>query len=142
MQIQRLQTLYILLAAVAMFIFCFAPCGQTVIPEGVQKDVVLIYPSDFFGIFIPAVLSGFILVVAMFLFKNLRLQYQLVLVSMLFSVCTAGLVTFTLFKGFQGDQSVFTVWDVTLIAALLLEVLAMGRIRHDRKLLASYNRLR
>lgn len=142
MQFQRLQSLYIFLAAVAMFIFCFAPCGQTVIPEGVMRDPVLIYPGDFFGIFIPAVLAGFILVVSLFLFKSLHTQYQLVLVSLLFTVCTAGLVTFTLFKGFQGDDSVFTVWDVTLIAALVLEVAAMGRIRHDRKLLASYNRLR
>lgn len=142
MQFQRLQSLYIFLAAVGMFIFCFAPCGQTVIPEGVQRESVMIYPGDFFGIFIPAVLSGFILVVTLFLYGNLRTQYKLVLVSMLFTICTMGLVCFTLFKGFQGDQSVFTVWDVTLLAAALFEFLAMGRIRHDRMLLASYNRLR
>lgn len=145
MQFQRLQSLYIFLAAVAMFIFCFAPFGQILVPEGQPAPaevLVKVDPSEFFGIYLSSVLSGIVLLISLFLFKALKFQHRIVLIGTLFTICTIGLTCFTLFKGLRGFDATFTVWDVTLIAAAVFEIAALGRIRHDQKLLASYNRLR
>lgn len=142
MQFQRLQQLLIIVAIIAMFIFCFAPCGKILVPEGVTGVKVDVMPSEFLGIMLPAVMAGIMLLISLLVFKALKFQYQLVFISLLFTVCAMGLTIFTLFKGLNGYDATFTPWDVTLIVAALCEIWAMGRIRHDRHLLASYNRIR
>ncbi|MCM1354879.1 MAG: DUF4293 domain-containing protein [Staphylococcus sp.] len=144
MQIQRIQTVYIFLAIVAMAVFLIVPYGEVHLTSG---DVALsekLYTMSEYGILIPAAATVILLIVDIFFYRNLPMQRSVLTISLLLTLCCIAVVCFILFKqaSAEGMNAIFTVWDILLPLAVIFEILGLGGIKRDIKLLNSYNRLR
>ncbi|WP_304963370.1 DUF4293 family protein [uncultured Duncaniella sp.] len=144
MQIQRIQTVYIFLSIIAMAVFLIVPYGEIEILS--QSPVVTepLYTMAEYGIFIPVCAIIILLLIDMFLYRNLPLQRTVLVVSLMLTLAVIATVCFALFKEAraEGIEANFSVWDILLPIAALLEILGVKGINHDIKLLNSYNRLR
>lgn len=144
MQIQRIQTVYIFLAVVAMMIFVIVPYG---VVEQIGSEPLVtekLYTMYEYGLLIPAAATVLLLIVDIFLYRNLPLQRRVLTISLMLTLCCIAVVCFTLFKQArtEGMDAHFSVWDILLPVAVILELLGLSGIGRDIKLLNSYNRLR
>ena len=144
MQIQRIQTVYIFLAIVAMAIFMVVPYGEVVALGQTPVAAEQLYTMAEYGILIPVATVIILLLVDMFLFRNMPLQRTVLVISFMITLAVIATVCFTLFKEArtEGMDAHFSVWDILLAAAALFELLGIRGIMKDIKLLNSYNRLR
>lgn len=144
MQIQRIQTIYIFLSLVAMVIFMIVPYGQVVAvgPETVTAEMLETMTE--WGLIIPVAAIIILLLVDIFFYRNLRLQRQVLVVSLMLTLAVVATVCFALFKQgeAEGIDAHFTWWDLLLAASVIFEILGVKGINNDIKLLNSYNRLR
>lgn len=144
MQIQRIQTLYIFLAVVAMAIFIIVPYGEVDYILNTPIETQKLYTMTEYGILIPAAAAVLLLIVDIFLYSNISFQKTVLTISLLLTLCTIAVVCFTLFKqaDAEGMTARFVVWDILLPIAVILEIMGLGAISKDIKLLKSYDRLR
>ncbi|MCI9286366.1 MAG: DUF4293 domain-containing protein [Muribaculaceae bacterium] len=144
MQIQRIQSVYIFLAIVAMAIFIIVPYGEVIYQT--QEPVVTepLYTMAEYGVLIPAAAIVILLLIDLFLYRNIQLQRTVLVVSLMLTLATIAVVCFALFKmgKAEGLDAHFSVWDILLPVAALFEILGVSGINRDIKLLNSYNRLR
>lgn len=144
MQIQRIQSVYIFLAIVAMAIFIIVPYGEVVAVGQTPVQSETLYTMSQYGVLIPCGAVVILLLTALFLYKNLPLQRTVTVISLLLTLSTMAVVCFALFKEGQaeGIDAHFSVWDILLPIAMVLEIMAVAGIKHDINLLKSYDRLR
>lgn len=144
MQIQRIQTVYIFLALVAMAIFIIVPYGEVDFIANEPVVTEKLYTMFEYGILIPAAATVILLILDIFLYRNLPLQRTVLTISLLLTLCCIAVVCFILFKQAraEGLDAHFSVWDILLPLAVVFEILGLGGIVRDIKLLNSYNRLR
>lgn len=143
MQIQRIQTVYIFLSIIAMAVFMFVPYGE-IVSVMQQADAMSLYTMTEYGILVPVCAIIILLLIDLFLYRNLPLQRTVLVISLMLTLAVIATVCFTLFKEAraEGIDAHFTVWDILLPIAALLEILGVKGINNDIKLLNSYNRLR
>ena len=144
MQIQRIQTVYIFLALVAMAIFMIVPYGEVV---AINQTPVAAEPLNVmseWGILIPVAAIIILLLVDIFFYRNLPLQRSVLIIALMLTLAVIATVCFALFKqgGAENIDAHFSVWDILLPVAAFFEILGVKGINHDIKLLNSYNRLR
>ena len=139
MVIQRLQTVFLLLAAIVMGVMCFCvPIGSSPV-EGVAP----LYVTDQLPLLILVAVSTVLLVVDIFLFKNLKLQMKGTKLIMFFVVAIMALGAFVLFYRLpEPFESLWIGATAMMVVAFVLTILAYRRMDADRKLLSSYDRLR
>ncbi len=144
MQIQRIQSLYIFLAIVAMAIFIIVPYGKAIDMTSGAPVEEMLYTMTEWGVLIPSGAVVILLLAGLFMFRNLSLQRTVVMITLMLTLSTIAVVCFALFKMADGEglDASFTFWDILLPVAALLEILAISGINHDIKLLKSYDRLR
>ena len=139
MVIQRLQTVFLLLAAIVMGVMCFCvPIASSPV-EGVAP----LYVTDQLPLLILVAVSTVLLVVDIFLFKNLKLQMKVTKLIMFFVVAIMALGAFVLF--YRLPEPFEALWigaTAMMVVAFVLTILAYRRMDADRKLLSSYDRLR
>jgi hypothetical protein len=149
--IQRIQTVYLLLAISAIGLFLGLPLLQLEAANYSDKlsgwqltHTVRIFDQPyivFFNAIIAGKAAGFALI-AIFLFKWRGLQQLFCWFSI---VAAASALAFAYFKFqtkiFLGDV-VFTAWNALPIVAVVFLLLAIFAIRKDENLLKSLNRLR
>lgn len=139
MVIQRLQTVFLLLAAIVMGVMCFCvPIASSPV-EGVAP----LYVTDELPLLILVAVSAVLLVVDIFLFKNLKLQMKVTKLIMFFVVAIMALGAFVLF--YRLPEPFEALWigaTAMMVVAFVLTILAYRRMDADRKLLSSYDRLR
>lgn len=155
MVIQRWQSVLLFIAAALMACFTFIPFGVVTTPDytfnltalgfyeqGVPTDgtqPMVIHTWYFFMLSLTTIV---LLLVDIFLFKNLRLQQRICLVAVLFIVadgCVGGLLGFCAIEGGQ------IWWKTTALCpfiALIGAILAWYRMAQDYSLLKSADRLR
>ena len=139
MQIQRIQTLWLLAALGCMVAFIVMPFGSLEIPG---EGVAALKPFDFMGLLIPAGLAALIQLVAIFSYKTPSNQRSEAVLGILMALVAVGITVYilcdraTLGTIHWGWSSVFA------LASLVFNVLALMGINHDIKLLRSYDRLR
>ena len=143
MQIQRIQTVYIFLSIIAMAVFMFVPYGE-IVSVMQQADAMSLYTMTEYGILVPVCAIIILLLIDLFLYRNLPLQRTVLVISLMPTRAVIATVCFTLFKEAraEGIDAHFTVWDILLPIVALLEILGVKGINNDIKLLNSYNRLR
>ena len=150
MQIQRVQSLYLLLATVLLVVFLFIPFGYSVMMvDGEERIVEDWCGYQMLGMAIPAAIAAVLALVDIFLFKNFPLQKLVAKLDILLILVTVGITIYTLVSGFNdvtpGDEIVNTKWGgggLLLLAALIAVGMALSRITSDEKLLKSMDRLR
>ncbi|MCH5235471.1 MAG: DUF4293 domain-containing protein [Muribaculaceae bacterium] len=155
MVIQRWQSVLLLIAAAVMACFTFIPFGIVTTPEytfnltglgfyeqGVPTDgtaPIVIHTWYFFMLSITTIV---LLLIDIFLFKNLRLQQRICMVSILFIVadgCVGGLLGFC---AIDNGQIWWKTNALSPFIALIGAVLAWYRMAQDYSLLKSADRLR
>lgn len=150
MVIQRIQTLYIILAIAMMVAFFFVPFGyEKLVDESTGAlSLTPLKAIDAIGFIIPTAVTILLLFVSIFMFRTMPTQKLFVILSILITLAEAGMVVYIIVSGSVDTDPIVksaTTWGgggLLLIGALLVEIMAVKGISHDQKLLNSYNRLR
>ncbi len=132
MVLQRWQTVFLFMAFVLTAVFCLLPVGSV--------DDTVRHALDFPGILILAALSAVILLIDIFLYKDLRLQIKVAAIAMVLEAVAAALVVFLPYIAVGFECSLVGVSLV--VAAFVLTWIGRNFMIKDRKLLAAADRLR
>lgn len=137
MVIQRLQSLLLLLAAALMGLMFLAPLGTTTEPVQVLTLV------NWLPLAIVDIVIGVLLLIDIFLFKNLRLQMMVASISALMMCALAGLYTGVMCYNLDPSvQPTFGGASLMLLGAFVLTLIARRLMARDRNLLRSADRIR
>ena len=148
--IQRIQTVFLLLAIVCLGLFLWLPLIATEpqnFPPLKGWEVTEKFPfnGDYYIYFINAILIGTAIVLTLiniFLFKKRNIQMQLCWFAILFIASAAGFVYYEYqTKIFFGDV-ILTPWNLLAVGAIVFQILAFVFIRKDEELVKSVDRLR
>lgn len=156
MQIQRWQSLLLLVAAVMMGCFTFMSLGQVQLPNYSLDFTTLGFsvvgkstdgaPTGFilrtWAFFIVSLMSVIIPAVNIFLYNNLKLQKTLCLVELLFILTACGVGCIYGYNQFEDANVSWSSLIIAPVLAFIADWLAWKRIRHDERLLRSADRLR
>lgn len=137
--LQRIQTIWLLLAAVFSFVTLRFPVynGNKVV-DGVNEYNMLSATSSLFLIVL-AVATGLIAFVTLFLYKNRSMQLKLCFAGLLLYILS-GALYYTQIKSFV--QGAFSLWSVLYFLIPVCFILAIRGIYRDQKLVKSIDRLR
>jgi hypothetical protein len=149
--IQRIQTIFLLLAAIALGLFLWLPLIEAESPVfknsipgwqiGHTLPVLDVPYIIFFNAIFTGTAIGFTLL-NIFLFKRRSLQMLLCWFSILLIAFAEGFVYYKYqTKVFVGDV-ILSPWNILAIVAILLQILAFIYIRKDEELIKSVDRLR
>lgn len=138
MVIQRLQSLLLLIAAVLMGLMFLAPVAVF------DDPAVKVTIGDSVALTILDIVIGVLLLVDIFLYKNLRLQMLVASISALLMCGLAGVYCAWITNAAEVFklQPVFALASLMLLAAFVLTLVARRLMRRDRNLLRSADRLR
>lgn len=150
MQIQRIQTLMMVLAVAAMIVFLFVPFGgydiELITGADANPPLVASQQPVMLGL---SVLVCVLILCAVFLYNRMPLQKSLVAISAVLVLALACGVIYLLTRPVKSMalavDSVTPVWGgggLLLVAAFVALVAAYRGISNDQKLLRSYNSLR
>lgn len=148
MVIQRLQTLFLLLAIACMAVFLFVPFGYWDVDVMSNTNFVDLKAINFAAFLVPVCVSLLIMLIAIFCFKKMPLQKSLVALSAIIVLAIAGVVIYEMTLGFNDmipGVTVKPVWGASgllLVGAFVALIAAYRCISRDQKLLRSYDRLR
>lgn len=141
MVIQRWQSVLLLIAAMCMALFCFTPFASFNDPVSAES-VMLASPSDFIVFLVLNLTIAALLFISIFLFTNLKRQLTVTLLSILLMIVSAVTGIIIVYVRFEGGHIELCGGALLLILALVASLLAYRRIAHDRRLLASMDRIR
>lgn len=135
MVIQRWQSVFLLLSAIMMGIMAFVPFAVT--------ESGGIYPIDYPFLMVLNLLVAVLLLINIFLYKNLQFQIKLSTINSLLilgSICCSAILTYM--PG--NDEARFSTswWFVLPVLAYFLTRLARNRMLADKRLLSAADRLR
>ncbi len=155
MQIQRWQSLFLLIAAIVMGVFSFMSLGQVqahdftfnftalgLCPEGVSTGGETPGCISTWYLFAVAILSALLPLIAIFCYKQYRLQKNLCLLTMLMLACVIIVSAGIAYSSFDGANVEWSSLVCAPFIALIAVIMAFQRIRADHRLLASVDRLR
>lgn len=150
MQIQRVQSLYLLLASVMMALFIFIPFGYSQLEvEGVEQTVAGWYPYESAALWVPSAIGALLALADIFLFKNFSLQKLVAKIDIIVILLSIILTVYFLVAGFKdltpGDVVMSTRWGgggLLLLASLIAVWMALNHISADERLLRSMDRIR
>ena len=137
--LQRIQTIWLLLAAVLSFVTLRFPVyngNKTV--EGVNEYNMLSATSSLFLIAL-AVATGLIAFVTLFLYKNRSMQLKLCFAGLLLCILS-GALYYAQIRSFA--EGAFSLWSVLYFLIPVCFILAIRGIYRDQKLVKSIDRLR
>lgn len=140
MVIQRWQSVLLLIAVVLMCIFCATPYAHLKATEAAAASDIFV--SDAPVLMILNILIAALLFISIFLFKNLKLQMKVTLISIV--LIAASLVTcgFIIYASMPDAELIWTGGVLLLIGAMIFAIAGLRFMRKDHKLLRSYDRLR
>lgn len=139
MQIQRIQTLYLLIAAILTGMFCFLPYAAVSVSE---DETAKVLASETPILFILNITITILLVINIFMYKNLKQQIRVALLNILLII---GSVITTLIYIYVGHVEAVPAFDGGAILLVLAESFAIAARRamiKDKKRLSAADRLR
>ncbi len=140
--IQRIQSLWLLLAGIAGLITYKMPLWSGKLQDGSIKNFVGSENLALFASIVATCLLGFITI---FLFRNRKTQKNLSLLGMLLSVGIIALEFFSVDSYKSSLNFMESSWQIGAIMPILMVILfflAYQGIRNDEKLIKSVDRLR
>lgn len=135
MVIQRWQTVFLFLAAVMMGVLSFVPWGYVGEAEALN-------PTAIPAMMVINLLVAVLLVLSIFMFRNLRRQKIVTLLSILLIVVSGVTGLFVVYGNTPAGRMEWAGGIWLLICSLIFAVVAYRRIVADDKLLRSTDRLR
>ena len=139
MVIQRLQTVLLALAVIVMAIFCSTPFATV---SATAEQVEGVYLKDAPVLMIVSILIGIVLFLSIFMYKDLKRQMTMTLVSMVLLVAAIVTGIFIVYYAMPDAHLVILGGVTLLVVTFILALGAYTMMNRDRKLLDSYNRLR
>lgn len=149
--IQRIQTVFLFLAIVALALFLYLPLITSETPHfsvdaaGYEVGQSMRIADQPYIILINTILSASamaVTLIAIFLYKKRSLQMLFVWFGIILIASAAGFVYYKWqTKIFVGDV-IYRKWNIMALAAVLLEILAIYFIRKDEETIRSMDRLR
>lgn len=140
--IQRIQTIWLLLAAAAAFLTLQFPfySGQ-IVEQGQPKQYIAFTAQNNMLLLILTAGLGLASLIAVFLFRNRKLQMRIILIALAVSVLNLVLY-FLQTKKFIPAESNFSLAAILALAIPIFLILAARGVRKDEKLVKSLDRLR
>lgn len=139
--IQRLQSVWLLLAAAAAFCSLqFSFYSGTMLVENQSKRVELTAQSNLLLLIFSAGV-GIASLISIFLYKNRKTQLLIIWVTLLVSILSL-LKFFTQVKKFVPGQGTYSLTAIFAIVVPVFLILAIRGIKKDEKLVKSLDRLR
>lgn len=137
MVIQRIQSLYLLIAAALMIVF------TAVIPVG-QLDGTPIMAYNLTGLLVVSSLAGILTLIDIFLFKNLKLQIRMCSISMFMVAATEAVIAVCFYAMPEIEYGMpQLIWTVAFpVASFIFLMLARAGMKRDNKILTDYDRFR
>jgi predicted membrane protein len=157
MVIQRWQSVWLLVSAICVALFCFLPMATLVVDNaeaaklsldaavgaGCIEGAMVVTPSDNIVVMIVGLLTAALLVINIFSFKDTRRQKRMTLLSLLLMVVLAVCAVLMVYgTGNAVGQVEWMGSLLLLIGAAAFAILAHRCITHDEKLLKAADRLR
>lgn len=140
--IQRIQSVWLLLAALASFLTLkFSFYTGNLIKEGQPKAISSLIGTDNILLTISIVATGLLGLIAIFLYKNRKLQMRLSLLA-LFLSCLNLVFFWMQVKKFVPGEGNYDLTAIIAIVTPILFILAIRGIYRDNKLVKSLDRLR
>ncbi|MBA2761987.1 MAG: DUF4293 domain-containing protein [Segetibacter sp.] len=140
--IQRIQSVWLLLAAILAFVFTQLPIFIATVAGNVVKKFL---PTESLLLFAISVAVGLLALACIFLYKNRPLQLKLSIIGILASVVLIAIEVWQISR-FEADNSLLKgsyYWGSLLpIAVMVCFILAASALRKDEKLVKSLDRLR
>ncbi len=140
--VQRIQSVWLLLAAILAFVFTQVPIFVASIVGNVVKKFL---PTESLLLFALSVAVGLLALACIFLYKNRPLQLRLSIIGILASVVLIAIEVWQISR-FEADNSLLKGsyhWGSLLpIALMVCFILAASAIWKDEKLVKSLDRLR
>ncbi|HRQ51723.1 MAG TPA: DUF4293 family protein [Agriterribacter sp.] len=137
--LQRMQTIWLLLAAVfSFFTLRFPVYNGNKLVNGISEYNMLSAVSSLFLITL-ALAAGLVALIAVFLYKNRPMQQKLCFTGLLLFMISAVLYYMQI-KSFA--EGAFSLWSVFYFLIPVCFILAMRGIYRDQKLVKSIDRLR
>ncbi|MCW3115245.1 MAG: hypothetical protein JWR18_3641 [Segetibacter sp.] len=140
--IQRVQTIWLLLAAIAGFLSTQMPLYAGTLAGDVPK---LYYATESLLLFAVAIIGALLAIISIFLYKNRGTQMRFVGLGIFVSIALIALEVWQIgtFGQSGGMVSGTYYWGALMpIAMLIFFILAAVNIRKDNKLVKSLDRLR
>lgn len=135
MVIQRIQSLYLLIAAIVMGVLCvFVPVA--LLPDG-QLLTVFSFPQ----LIIVDALCILLLLISIFLFNNLKFQMKVTRINVVLIILSALLQAYICYTLPESTPYIVTP-AILYVVALILTAMALSGMKHDYKLLHDSDRLR
>lgn len=131
--IQRIQTVWLILAAAAVFLTLKLP---TLV---IGNEIQFITGMDDFLIMVLSSVLGTGIVVNIFLFRKRLLQLRICVVAILIEI---GIIALYWWKLKRFDSGTFGIWAILHLVAIIALILAARGINKDEKLIKESNRLR
>lgn len=139
MVIQRWQTVLLALAVIVMAIFCSTPFATV---SAAAEQVEGVYLKDAPVLMIVSILIGIVLFLSIFMYKDLKRQMTMTLVSMVLLVAAIVTGIFIVYYAMPDAHLVILGGVTLLVVTFILALGAYTMMNRDRKILDSYNRLR
>ncbi|MCL6524393.1 MAG: DUF4293 domain-containing protein [Thermoflavifilum sp.] len=141
--IQRIQTLYLLLAACCGVLTWIIPFGKV---EWLQQPLTTYVANDSFWLTLLMILAILLAIIAIFLFKNRPLQFRLTIFGLLASLA-ALILEYRMIHLHQQETTLvqrayYWIGIALPVMMMLFFLLAARSIRKDEKLVRSVDRLR
>lgn len=146
--IQRIQSIYLLLAAILMAVGIFLPLLEVIF----DNELVTLYAQGLFendvlvkrtwGIVAIGIIAFAICVVSIFLFKKRKLQVKVIKFCIAFNVLWYITIFTYIYSLTQMTIEDFHLAFITHILAIILEIMAICKINKDEKLVRSLDRIR
>lgn len=153
MVIQRLQNLYLFIAAILMAIFAFVPFIELTTPEilgeiptGKAEDSLLALSpySISWGMFAINICVCVLLLLTVLNFKNLKLQKKMSFISLIITLCyivSISIVSILIINTHNCEWSLLLSAAIPVVTIIFI-VLAISGIMKDVRILSSYDRIR
>ena len=141
MVIQRWQSVLLLLAVILMGIFCFSPIA-TYASDADAESMSLVYVKDAPVLLTVSILVAVLLFLSIFMFKNLKRQMTLTILSIVLLMATMVTGLFVVINAYPGSDFIMFGGMLLLVVTLVLALAAYRFMRSDLRKLRSYDRLR
>lgn len=146
--IQRIQTLFLLFAAILGGLYLYSPVVVFVGPNehySYYRAFELKYFIQGYWVFVAAIAAGISIganLLSIFLYKYPGIQKLLSILSMLNMLFCFGYAYHFWSVGDYREDTIFYYGNITPLVIIVLNLLAIGGIVKDENLLKSYDRLR
>lgn len=138
MVIQRIQTLMLLIAVILMAVFCCTPFATM----ASEPEPTKLFLKDAPVFLILNIVIALLLFINIFMYKNLRMQIRMTVLSLVLICASMATAGFILTVGMPGATPILLGGVLLPVFALIFGLLALRGMRKDRKLLSSMDRLR